>query len=74
MELQQANRTTSQFAHAIRQQLEMFMSTDDLPRLTPKVNEPHDTRNHIEVAFALDQILQRPHDEAAGRTSCEQHY
>ncbi len=49
------------------------MQADDLPRLTAEVYELDDTRNNIEVAFAIDQILRRPQDEGADHTSCEQH-
>lgn len=65
--------TTCHILQAIRKELEVFMQADDLPRLTAEVYELDDTRNNIEVAFAIDQILRRPQDEGADHTSCEQH-
>ena len=49
------------------------MLADDLPRLTAEVHELDDTRNNIEVAFAIDRILRWAQDEGADHTSCGQH-
>jgi hypothetical protein len=59
------DETTCHILQAIRNELEVFMLADDLPRLTAEVYELDDTRNHIEVAFAFDQILRRSQDEGA---------
>ena len=48
------------------------MPADDLPQLTSEAHELDDTRNNIEVAFAIDQILRRSQDDGADHTSCEQ--
>ncbi len=65
--------TTCQILQAIRKELEVFMQADDLPRLTSKAQELDDTRNNIEVAFAIDQILRQPKDGGADHASSEQH-
>ena len=67
------DETTCRTLQAIRKELEVFMQADDLPRLTAEVYELNDTRNNIEVAFAIDQILRRSQDDGADHTSCEQH-
>ena len=67
------DETTCHILQAIRKELEVFMQADDLPRLTAEVYELDDTRNNVEVAFAIDQILRRSQDEGADLTSCEQH-
>ena len=66
------DETTCHILQAIRKELAVFMPADDLPRLTAEVYELDDTRNNIEVAFAIDQILRRSQDEGADHTSCEQ--
>ena len=67
------DETTCRTLQAIRKELEVFMQADDLPRLTAEVYELNDTRNNIEVAFAIDQILRRSQDDGADHTSSEQH-
>ncbi len=67
------DETTCHILQAIRKELEVFMLADDLPRLTAEVHELDDTRNNIEVAFAIDRILRWAQDEGADHTSCGQH-
>ena len=55
--------TTCHILQTIRKELEVLMQADDLPRLTAEVYELDDTRNNVEVAFAIDQILRRSQDE-----------
>ena len=57
------DETTCHVLQAIRKELEVFMPADDLPQLTSEAHELDDTRNNIEVAFAIDQILRRSQDE-----------
>ena len=59
------DETTCHILQAIRKELQVFVATDDLPRLTAEVYELDDTRNNVEVAFAIDQILRRSQDEGA---------
>ncbi len=69
--LEHPDVTTCQIVQAIRKELRVFMSADDLPRLTSKAHELDDTRNNIEVAFAIDHILQPSQNEGADHTSCD---
>lgn len=57
--------TTCHILQAIRKELKVFMSADDLPRLIIDVEELDDTRNNIEVAFAIDKILRRSRTKGA---------
>lgn len=58
-----SDETTCQIVQAIRKELEVFMQAEDLPRLTSNARALDDTRNIIEVAFTIDQILRRSQDE-----------
>jgi len=59
------DETTCHILQAIRKELGVFMPANELPRLTTEAHELNDTRNNIEVAFAIDQILRRAQDEGA---------
>lgn len=54
-----ADVVTRHIVKELRSALEAFVPTDELPRLTFEADELDDTRNEVEVAFAIDRILQR---------------
>lgn len=68
--LEHPDVTTCHILRAIRKELEVFMSADDLPRLTINVDELDDTQNNIEVAFAIDKILSAVPIFRQGQTGC----
>ena len=55
---EQPDLTTSQIVRAIRKDLETLLSVHNLPEPTSVVDELDDTRNEVEVAFAIDSIIQ----------------
>lgn len=57
--------TTCHILKTIRKALEALVPTEELPRLVPEVCELDDTRNNVEVAFAIDRILRRSRTEGA---------
>jgi len=57
--------TTGHLLRPLRKELQMFMPVDDLPHLVTEVCELDDTRNNVEVAFAIDRILRRSRTDSA---------
>lgn len=54
-----ADVETRHIVKELRSALEAFVPIDELPRLTFEADELNDTQNEVEVAFAIDRILQR---------------
>lgn len=54
-----SNVATRHILKELRNALEAFVPIDELPRLTFEADELNDTQNEVEVAFAIDRILQR---------------
>ncbi|MFO0979126.1 MAG: hypothetical protein U0996_22135 [Planctomycetaceae bacterium] len=55
--------TTQRILRAIRRQLDVLVTGAQLSHLAAEVHELDDTRNNIEVAFAVDHILRHSHVE-----------
>lgn len=54
---EQPDLTTRRIVRAIRKDLKTLLLVHDLPKTTSVVDELDDTRNEIEVAFAIDSII-----------------
>ncbi len=65
MEQESGEATRDDVTHAIREELTAFLPALERPRLTPETHLLDDTRNCIEVAFAIDRILQQSVTEGA---------